>query len=146
MLALIVLNVLLTVVSIYLYAQLRLDSYTGLLNKEQFNQAVKNMKRKDDVVVVIDIDKFKLINDSRGHSYGDLVIANVASTIKDNIRSSDRAYRIGGDEFAIIRNEAGTADRVREQLRVQDIYVSVGCGKTCEEADKSMYANKQGVL
>jgi len=134
------LNASLTIVCIYIYRELRLDGPTTLLNKSQFDIDKKRMRREGDVILVIDIDKFKVINDTRGHAYGDTVIKDVADAIIRNIRRSDRAYRIGGDEFAIISdNTQGLKERIQSSLRVS---VSVGIGKTYEEADGNMYKNK----
>ena len=87
----ILLNIILTIVCIHLYRQLRLDSFTELLNKAQFNQDVQQLKRKNDTVVIIDIDKFKTINDTMGHEYGDETIKLVSKVIKASIRATDRA-------------------------------------------------------
>ena len=138
----ILMNVILTIVCVYLYKQSCLDSYTQLLNKAQFHQDVQQLKRKNDTVVIIDIDKFKHINDTMGHAYGDEIIKLVSKTIKDNTRSSDRAYRIGGDEFAILCNCPNVGERIQSELRVYKVSVSIGCGDSYESADKAMYVNK----
>lgn len=140
----IALNIMLTILCIYLYRQNSRCAYTKLLNKSQFNRDIKiRMRRKNDIIVLLDIDKFKLINDTHGHAYGDTVIANVASTIRSSVRSADRAYRIGGDEFAIITSDTSVGDRIFSTLILDSgISVSVGCGKTYEEADANMYKCK----
>ena len=135
---LIALNIMLTILCIYLYRQNNRCSYTKLLNKAQFNKDIK--RRKDDMIVLIDIDKLKLINDTHGHAFGDVVIQGVSDVVRNSIRFSDRAYRIGGDEFAIITSDASVGDRIKVALG--DIRVSVGCGKTYEEADAAMYKCK----
>jgi len=132
------LNVSLT---IYIYNKLRLDGPTSLLNKSQFDKDKKRMRREGDLILVIDIDKFKVINDTRGHAYGDTVIKDVADVMMRNLRRSDRAYRIGGDEFAIISNNAL---ELKERLQSSfNVSVSVGVGKTYQEADENMYENKK---
>lgn len=139
----IVLNVILVIMCIYYYRQSCIDSYTKLLNKAQFHQDIQQMKRANDTVVLIDIDQFKHINDTRGHAYGDEVIGMVSKTIKDNIRSSDRAYRIGGDEFAIITCSDAVGFRIQSVLKDHDdIDISIGTGNTYEKADIAMYINK----
>ena len=138
----ILLNIILTIVCIHLYRQLRLDSFTELLNKAQFNQDVQQLKRKNDTVVIIDIDKFKTINDTMGHEYGDETIKLVSKVIKASIRATDRAYRIGGDEFGIICSCASIGDRIQAELQRYDIDVSVGSGNSYQSADKAMYVNK----
>ncbi len=132
-------NIILAAICVYLYQAGKKDSSTKLLNKAQFKKDVRNIKRKDDVVVIIDIDKFKQINDTKGHAYGDSVIEDVSNTIRQGIRRSDRAYRIGGDEFAIITNHAQLIERLNF-----NVSVSIGIGPTYEQADKNMYNKKQG--
>lgn len=140
MLVSIALNVALSGACLYWYRRSKLDSGTLLLNKQQFNKDIKKLRRKNDVILVIDIDKFKNINDAYGHAYGDRIIEAVSKAIKKNIRFSDKAYRIGGDEFAIICDDASVATRIKYALRVS---VSIGCGKTYEEADAAMYEDKK---
>jgi len=138
------LNIMLVSLCIYLYRQNNRCSYTKLLNKAQFNRDVKNrMRRKNDMIVLIDIDKFKQINDTHGHAFGDTVISGVSDVVRNSIRFSDRAYRIGGDEFAIITSDASVGDRIKNALG--NISISVGCGKTYEEADAAMYKCKGSV-
>ena len=53
-------------------------------------------------LAIVDLDDFKRINDSRGHAVGDRLLRQAATTIATYLRRSDRAFRVGGDEFAII--------------------------------------------
>jgi diguanylate cyclase (GGDEF)-like protein len=99
--------------------------------------------RTNDHVIIIDIDKFKQINDTKGHAHGDIVINQVAHAIKSSIRLSDRAYRIGGDEFAIITNYDSTILLERIQRKI-NVFISIGKGANYHEADKQMYTQKQG--
>jgi GGDEF domain-containing protein len=139
-----VMNVMLVALCIYLYRQNNRCSFTGLLNKAQFNRdSIARMRRKNDMIILIDIDKFKAINDTHGHGYGDQVILDVARAIKANIRMSDRAYRIGGDEFAIITNNISVGARIKQQLGVS---ISVGNGQSYQEADANMYDNKRATV
>lgn len=84
------------------------DPLTNLYNRRYFYNmaadAVHTRKRenKDIGVILIDIDNFKIINDSYGHPVGDEVIKNLASTLVKNTRDSDIVARIGGEEFAIL--------------------------------------------
>lgn len=77
-------------------------------------------------VIVMDIDHFKKVNDSQGHSFGDEVLKTVSSIAKDVIRSSDQFYRYGGEEFVIIAAHSaldGTrllAERLREGIYDED--------------------------
>ncbi|MBI2780880.1 MAG: bifunctional diguanylate cyclase/phosphodiesterase [Chloroflexi bacterium] len=84
------------------------DSLTGLGNHRAFQEAVARMvdgARRYGTsfsLVLIDIDEFKRINDTRGHAVGDQLLAEVGSLIGATIRHSDAAFRVGGDEFALL--------------------------------------------
>lgn len=85
------------------------DSLTGLRNRASFMQelhsACERAKRSphyDVTVLFIDLDAFKAINDTFGHSAGDLVISSVASRLREASRSCDVVSRMGGDEFTIL--------------------------------------------
>lgn len=86
----------------------RTDGLTGLLNARTFRLILKNsleLARRNNqptVIAYIDLDNFKAINDSQGHATGDEVLKTVATTIAKSIRETDRAGRMGGDEFAIL--------------------------------------------
>lgn len=93
------------------------DELTGLPNRrllfEQLRSALAQADRrpKDDqtvAVLFLDLDKFKPINDRFGHAAGDKVLRTVAEKLKDAIRQSDSACRIGGDEFVILLNNVGS--------------------------------------
>lgn len=116
-------------------------NYTGLLNKTQFDIDSKKLRRSDDVIIIIDIDKFKQINDTCGHRRGDEIISELAKCIKNNMRLTDKAYRIGGDEFAIITNHAELGNRIKQNIK-NTVSISIGTGKTYIEADVAMYCTK----
>jgi diguanylate cyclase (GGDEF)-like protein len=84
------------------------DSLTGLGNHRAFQEGVARMVEgarrygTSFSLVLIDIDEFKRINDTRGHAVGDQLLAEVGSLINDTIRHTDAAFRIGGDEFALL--------------------------------------------
>lgn len=75
-----------------------------LLLTERLDEYIKRAKRNSNLVYVIfiDLDRFKSINDSFGHSVGDSVLASVASKLKECIRSTDIAARVSGDEFVVV--------------------------------------------
>lgn len=78
------------------------DSMTGLLNRRGLKAFLKTTQHSDYIALaVLDIDDFKSINDTHGHDVGDAVISHVADQISLNIRHSDVAARIGGEEFVI---------------------------------------------
>ncbi len=101
------------------------DYLTGLPNRmlfeDRFNQAVARAERSSEkiAIVSIDLDKFKSVNDTFGHTVGDKVLVEVARRLGSTLRGSDTCARIGGDEFGVIvdsiRNK-GDAMRVMEKL------------------------------
>ena len=93
------------------------DHLTGLLNRrafaERLDEECARVRRGPDyqfAVVVIDVDEFKAIHDTYGHTTGDEVLSTIGFLLERNVRNVDLCYRIGGDEFAIIlpsTDEAG---------------------------------------
>ena len=100
------------------------DPLTGLLNHGSFHEAVDSeLKRcaQESVlssVVLIDLDNFKQVNDDDGHAAGDHVLRAAAAALADACRREDLAFRIGGDEFALVlpRTEADDAIKVAERV------------------------------
>jgi diguanylate cyclase (GGDEF)-like protein len=84
------------------------DGLTGLLNHkafmDRFNEEISRAKRHQHSIVlaILDLDSFKLINDTYGHLYGDYVIREVANIIKERVRNIDIVGRYGGEEYAIL--------------------------------------------
>ncbi|MEI8667297.1 EAL domain-containing protein [Pseudoalteromonas sp. B131b] len=85
------------------------DPLTGLHNRYYFDQQLNRICQPkhtfDDIehaIIYIDLDHFKIINDSKGHHQGDIVLKEVAQLFKDNIGDEHLVCRIGGDEFAVI--------------------------------------------
>jgi diguanylate cyclase (GGDEF)-like protein len=91
------------------------DSLTGLPNREMFNGLLRHTidtARRNGrwfALLFIDLDRFKIINDSLGHDAGDMLLVEVASRLRDALRASDIVARLGGDEFVVILD--GTSDR-----------------------------------
>jgi diguanylate cyclase (GGDEF)-like protein/PAS domain S-box-containing protein len=96
------------------------DSLTGLLNRRSFSEQVKNtlavVEPGQTAVLFIDIDDFKLINDSLGHSAGDELLVAIADRLRSVTRSTDLLGRFGGDEFVCCLTEvsAGTVEETLE--------------------------------
>lgn len=80
------------------------DPLTGIMNRGAFERLKEHLKTKASplALLIIDVDKFKLVNDGFGHETGDRVLQKVASLLEENFRSTDYTARIGGDEFAVI--------------------------------------------
>lgn len=84
------------------------DDLTGLADRGQFQQAIEQAllrsQRAGDIVALlfIDLDGFKLVNDTYGHGIGDKLLSDAASRIADCVRKTDSAFRLGGDEFTVI--------------------------------------------
>jgi diguanylate cyclase (GGDEF)-like protein len=94
------------------------DSLTGLPNREMFNEllryaisAAQRYQRRF-AVLFIDLDRFKVINDSLGHDAGDVLLVEVGSRLRGALRSSDVVARLGGDEFVVILEETAERDDV----------------------------------
>jgi len=100
------------------------DNLTGLGNHRAFQEAVTRMvegsRRYGTVfsLVLLDIDEFKRINDTRGHAVGDQLLAQVGDLIRVTIRHTDAGFRVGGDEFAILlpHTDAGGAIGLARRL------------------------------
>ena len=146
------------------------DSLTGLPNRTAFRDAVTDTlaDRPDGgCVMLMDLDRFKEVNDTLGHRYGDLLLQQVAARLRAEVGLADRIARLGGDEFAIFSdvadgNEAGAfGQRVANSLRapfeleqiVVDVQASVGIALAprdgtdvetlLQKADVAMYRAKE---
>lgn len=150
------------------------DELTRLFNRRYFYQELKKeMERSKRYqehlsLLIIDLDHFKKVNDTYGHSAGDIVLKTVAQKIKSGLRTTDFACRYGGEEFVIVLPKTSVADamnlaeRVRQEISVstvqienqQELHVtlSIGVGEylngeTMEllinRADEALYKAKQ---
>ncbi len=105
------------------------DPLSGLMNRRSFmDVCLKTIQHKTKLsYLIIDIDKFKNVNDTYGHPFGDKVIKSIAEKIVENTRSSDYIARVGGEEFAILMPSTDTktafhiADRLRINIAKHDI-------------------------
>jgi diguanylate cyclase (GGDEF)-like protein len=148
----------------------RHDSLTGLPNRPAFHEAVRHAIKdgqESAVVLLMDLDRFKDVNDTLGHHYGDLLLEQVAGRLRDQLRPTDQVARLGGDEFAILSEGSGReaamaiARRIADALRppfeldqiVMDVQASIGIavypedgadGETLlQRADVAMYRAKE---
>lgn len=101
------------------------DALTGLPNRYSMQERlslaleVSRRNRKKLAVMLVDLDKFKAVNDTRGHAAGDQLLATIAHRLRTSVRASDTVARLGGDEFVIIAGEldrAGDAAMVAEKV------------------------------
>lgn len=113
----------------------RHDDMTGLLNRETFFASLKNARRRTDtgVLLIIDADNFKYINDTHGHQEGDVALLLISEAIAKAVRDRDLVGRIGGEEFAAFLTglDAEEAMIVAERIRlsVEAIQFSPAEGK-----------------
>ncbi|HEV2360480.1 MAG TPA: GGDEF domain-containing protein, partial [Acidimicrobiales bacterium] len=95
------------------------DPLTGLLNRRGFEQLVENRPgRADFAILVIDVDGLKVVNDTRGHYAGDVLLTRMAAAMSGVLRRGDVLARLGGDEFAafLFEAEQGAARRMAERM------------------------------
>lgn len=159
---------------VQLAQQVRMDPLTGLFNKQHLLSSLETEMERScrnnhaTSLIMLDVDKFKSVNDTYGHLMGDKVLAHVARIIKNAIRKIDIACRYGGEEFAIILPStplfvaAKVAERIRtfiEQIpfetNSQKLTVTASLGLSCyqpqdacnleqllEQADQLLYQAK----
>lgn len=134
------------------------DPLTGLCNRRRFWELaeveIARLRRygRPVSVLMLDIDRFKSINDSYGHAVGDQALCRLASVCMEELRDTDHIGRLGGEEFAVILPETGlsaareVAERLRAQLAVAEIpcpnsalrmTVSIGIA-VCSEDDMTI--------
>ncbi|MCU1372594.1 MAG: hypothetical protein JWO77_3788 [Ilumatobacteraceae bacterium] len=94
------------------------DSLTGLPNRallaDRLGHAVERARRAGDLTALLflDLDRFKLVNDSMGHEAGDLLLIEVAQRLQQAVRTGDSVARLGGDEFVVLVESVGETDEV----------------------------------
>lgn len=132
------------------------DALTRLLNRRAYDEALDEMlarvQRLDEkgAVIALDIDHFKKINDTYGHAAGDAVLEGIAEVMVSETRPTDRVFRTGGEEFAVLLSAADIAkakemaERLREavkshRFRFKDtalkVTISAGVASATDEVD-----------
>jgi len=150
----------------------QIDPLTGVNNRTSYDTCINReislaSRHKNDIaLLVVDIDKFKGINDEYGHLFGDCVLRDVAKRIHDCVRNSDMVFRYGGEEFVIILSNTTQkgalllAERIRSSIEKMtceyggnSTSVTVSQGIACRQsnetgeqlfdrADKALYESK----
>ena len=150
------------------------DELTGLPNRALFVDRLKNtldLNRRElerqSVVLFLDIDNFKMVNDSLGHTWGDRLLVQISRRLENSLRPGDTVSRFGGDEFAVLLDpidQVQTAHQIAERLQAEiakpfninggDIFVTTSIGIMCfnatypsaeeilRDADIAMYTAK----
>lgn len=101
------------------------DRLTGLFNRRHFDRQLlrecARMRRygTSTALVLLDVDRFKQVNDAEGHRAGDEVLQGVAGIVRACVRNTDFPFRYGGDEFAALLTEADAAESLRVAERVR---------------------------
>ncbi len=160
-------------VNIYVEKEIRLDALTGALTRKVGQMALEtnfqtyHQMGRNWMVMIIDVDKFKDINDTYGHGMGDIVLTSISQTIQENIRESDYLIRWGGDEFVLMffgadkNHHSAIAAKILEcvtQVKPEGtaadfkVSLSIGytsfkpedkdCAEALERADKAVYFSK----
>jgi diguanylate cyclase (GGDEF)-like protein len=146
------------------------DRLTGLPNREQFRDAVRTATAAGGplAVVMLDLDRFKHVNDVLGYAFGDRLLHSVAQRLQQAVRPGDLVARLGGDEFALLLPQADAALALQVAARIasafeaplalddQRVDLSAGLGIACwpahaddaetllSRAEVAMYAAKHG--
>lgn len=95
------------------------DELTGLANRLLFQDRLKKLilsgqrQASSFSIILIDLDQFKVVNDSLGHNVGDLLLQEIARRLKNNVRKMDTVARLGGDEFVIILDSIGNEQVIK---------------------------------
>lgn len=159
----------------HLEYQTQIDSLTGLFNRRAFEKKIgeefERAKRYDNPLslLILDIDNFKIINDTYGHHGGDAALIKISETLREKTRQSDFPSRYGGEEFVLILPETDqasalqVANKIHEEIRSTtfgtssrpfDLTVSIGLSSTSnkpysnwrqmlDDADQALYVAKK---
>jgi len=171
------LTAILVIVHVVLYVRKKLefesshDSVTDLLNRRAYDSMIRSEIARSTryssklSLILFDVDKFKHINDTRGHGAGDRVLVELAQEIKSTVRETDLVFRTGGDEFAVVCPETEIsgafqlAEKIRKTIELQSATDWIACTVSLgvaeyqsgispkefyHQADQALYAAKNG--
>lgn len=142
------------------------DALTGLFNRKAYELMSRELDLSRVALLMVDVDKFKTINDTYGHDVGDLVLMRVAEVLGYCFRSTDLVFRLGGDEFVVIMSnvDSSLSETVRRKIEQANVMLqkptddlpptslSVGVafadrenpeGDIFKDADTALYRMKQ---
>ncbi len=156
-----------------IWQQANFDTLTGLPNRRMFHDRLEQEIKKSHrsglpmALMLLDLDRFKEVNDTLGHAQGDVLLVEAARRITECVRESDTVARLGGDEFTVILSEVGDTHSVEHiaqkiierlaapfQLLQETVFVSASVGITLypndaqdvdvliKNADQAMYVAK----
>jgi diguanylate cyclase (GGDEF)-like protein len=121
------------------------DPLTGFYNHRYLHQRLAEevgrakRGRRPLSVLMLDLDAFKLVNDTFGHLYGDQVLSWTAEIIRSTLRTSDVAARYGGDEFAVLLPETSADDATKAADRIREAFASAAhVGQAGQRVDVSL--------
>ena len=142
------------------------DKLTGVYNRSGYDSLMSQTDLSTSALLLVDVDKFKEVNDTYGHKTGDRALIRVANALQNSFHNEDHVCRIGGDEFAVIMEHTGPESRgqiekkitqINKKLRwgggdMPSLSVSVGCafggaqnstGAIDKDADAALYRVKE---
>jgi len=146
-------------------SEARNDPLTGLANRRHLAEYLSSLT-ENYCFLIVDIDYFKKINDEHGHDVGDEILARLGAILKESVRNTDLAARVGGEEFCIVlpetslTNSRKLAETLRQSIELHpfstqhgaiDVTVSLGIAEhhegmsnseTFKAADKALYQSK----
>ena len=136
--------------SVELRHQATHDALTGLGNRRSLEYVLRRASGGSNALCVIDLDRFKLVNDTSGHAAGDALLIQVSDILRQEIRADDAVVRMGGDEFALLLRECPAhkameiAERIRERVESLVFHWDttshrIGCciGIACTDAEQA---------
>lgn len=143
------------------------DALTGLYNRSAYDLMRHDLDMDHNALLLVDVDRFKSVNDTYGHDVGDMVLVRIAEVLTYSFRSTDLIFRLGGDEFVVIMTNVDSSMRERVRARIEQANVmlqkptedvpptslSVGVafgdrenpeGDIFKDADTALYRMKEG--
>ncbi len=139
----------------------RTDALTGLANRRALMESLDHEFRRfrrggyRATLMMLDVDRFKLLNDTHGHAVGDEALRAIAKVLKKTLRDTDTAGRYGGDEFAVVLTDASgarvgdLAERLRQAIAAAELVEGQGVHATVSigyaELDSGMHTGAQWI-